>query len=235
MELSSLSAFISLCNAVIATGKHFANEQLSAKEERILAAACHTGVIELIKHEGFFAVFAEGTLFVGDDRMICAGYIDAFRRLCEVGSLVAEGDSVFTLTEKALDRGRRIAADQQTFDASKAKLPYMPFLTDLEVQLLSNMFDGNYCDCIADPAESPTFFTAGKITISAKRDPQEAGRLFQLISSLERFCARGWATSGVHTRQDGRKFAIYRLTSVGAKLVDLVRSHPPAPVKKVGT
>lgn len=99
MELSSLSACTGLCSAVIAAGKHLANEHLSAKQKRILGAACHREVVELVKHDGFFEVFAEGMLFVGKHRMVCAAYLDAFRGLCELLSLVSERDSVFALIQ----------------------------------------------------------------------------------------------------------------------------------------
>lgn len=140
MELSAIAGFISLCNAVLQMGKSLRNDQLSVFEERILEYACHHGVVELVKHEDFLTVFADGKLFAKpSDRAECVRYLTAFRQLCERGYLFSEGDTRFTLSEQALDLGRAAARAAGSFSEEKVRRPYAIYLSDLERQVLIDL------------------------------------------------------------------------------------------------
>jgi hypothetical protein len=128
MELSAIVGFISLCNAALQLGKSLRSDSLSTDEERLLEAACHDGVIELVRSDSFLTVYAGQRLY-NKDRTECIRYLSAFQKLCERRYLLPEGDTRFTLSADALEVGRRHAEEHKTLEPGAYSMTYVPYLT----------------------------------------------------------------------------------------------------------
>jgi hypothetical protein len=214
MDISTVAAFAALCKTVIETGKMLGTE-VSSDEDRLLEHACHHGIIELVSHRDLLTVYAGGRLFCKDtdpaDRL---RYVSAFKSLCERGYVFPEEGTRFSLSYQAIELGRRIAEECQSFDRARIAKPYVPHMTADERSVISDMRLHNQF-VYAVPAEGELMIQIGQIRhFHTGADCQQ--RAFATINGL---LSRKWIEPCDASR------TYFRLTLHRARAADAAIAH----------
>lgn len=117
-----IMAFISLCQAAIASGKVLVkvkDSQLTVMEKELLRTAADDGQFHLAYDELVGRhVFTNTREFTADDPAVTAKYLDAFTKLCSQGLVVHQHEEIFRLSGQGFDIARRLRNGRSRPDVS---------------------------------------------------------------------------------------------------------------------